>query len=638
MSKWQRKSDPVVQGPWRGCLRVRWRRSPRSPEKTGYLPGDQPELKEAYDAYERRCWNSGQSPDAPEVHFAGQVQHFLNSQGLDSRDPEEEVASAPVDLLTTATWVGTTIKSKGLFWTYCGPKTSGTTDHYLRTVRKIGALADTPMASLKLRDFTELFERWMACESCVSRAVATGHTPGDDIGWSSLVPRDGTSTWDRLICDDHHTLQSLSSYKSARMALAAIFNVAQKPLVIEEFGHRLVRYNPVPEERHLFHEVRFSSNPCEELRYGLTEDQVWLLTAASPELYRPIPFVAAFTLNRGGQELGGLRIEDFNLVKVGNRLVGAIRVHNFYKKVKGGGRIDSARGKTVSSKREVHVPEFIVRLLVEYLEKYRSTPSPDCPACQDGVRHWGGPLRDSSSNNPHVGCDFSADAPLWISPQRQRLDPVWYVKRVWHPACQRAGLTEETLGWKPQLEHSRSTGATLHLDHGTPVSEVVRLGGWENDKMLRKFYERQSPETRARYVAHWGDQPEAEPGDLSFLVRRQQQEIEKLLAICAANGIDPERPVEPVKVSFGRQSVWDDRQAVIDAICAVVRAGGTPASVLATLEVSTATKMYKLLAKACDRYSLPLLSTGKWLPDGRKTAQLAEWHEKVLAWAEENAA
>jgi hypothetical protein len=194
----------------------------------------------------------------------------------------------------------------------------------------------------------------------------------------------------------------------------------------------------------------------------------------------------------------------------------------------------------------VFIPHSVAKRLEEHIEKHRSRPSSSCAACEEGVRHWGGPLRNNHAANPHTGCDFAADAPLWVNERGDRLDPKWYVDHIWHPACAAAGLTVKSLGWKPQLKHSRSTGTTLHLLRGTPISEVIRLGGWTDEKMVRDHYDKIRRESRAIHVAGWDhEEPDGEAG-LDWENRRLRREIERLRAVCGAHGIDPDHHPERV--------------------------------------------------------------------------------------------
>jgi integrase len=601
----------------------------------GYLPGDRPKLKESYDEYELSCWDTGQVAEAPEVYYREQIERFLGRSSSMKETSHPEPARRPEVAMTLREFVGTPEKP-GAFWACSRAKSESRREAYWRVIRRVGPLADRPMASLRSSDFVAWFEERMACVACTGRAIDGGVRPGVDIEWRSLVPRLDASGFEGAEqCEFHQTPVGLATYEMDRVTLSAVFKAAAGAAAVERFGEPLVTYNPVPEKARLLdtRSIAFAKSEGEELRFGLSEEQVHRLTEASPPRYKAIPFTAAFTLNRAGQELTGMNIGHFSRVMADNgRMVGCLELREFHRRRKGGGRVMSEHGKTPKTTRTVFLPAFVADIIEEHIRSFRSAPSPSCPACSAGTQHWGGPLRDDPGRNPHKGCDFAADAPLFVGEDGQRLNPDWYVKRVWHQVCERAGLTKETLGWKPQLKHSRSTGATLHLNHGTSMAEVMRLGGWSSEQMITAHYERQSRATRASQVAGWGDVDESGTG-LEFELRRLRREVERLRTICHASGVDPDQPLQPPPEKDSGRKFSDD-----DAIAAVIdiaRKGDAPRAVLESLGVAAAKKNYERLASVCARRGIPVIpSTKRQLPDGRKPTELAEWHAVVREWSQ----
>ncbi|CAB4786556.1 MAG: hypothetical protein F2735_00470 [Actinobacteria bacterium] len=645
MSKWHNEGKPVDRGPWAGCLRVRWRPSREASSFMGYLPGDQPRLKDAYDDYERRCWVKHEVPNAPEVHFAEQMKRFLDARNGRAEVVREEVEKNALAKMTLRKWVGTE-KERGPFWE-CTPRAKGAMQEakYFGMAAWLGDLADKPMSELKSEQIIAVFYKHMACTECVVRATAAGKVGGVDVAWSTLVPFDGVDTFDGAACEAHHAAWTRSTYEGRRQIVRALWHAALTDTFVEKYGrHALASYNPAPKPNQLrMDDIAFQSSEGEELRCGLSEVQIQLITDASPARYRAIPFAAAFTLNRGGQELTGMRIRDFSWVLTEDgRKVGCIELRNFHRLLRNGRRVMSKKGKTPKAARTVFIPAFVGRLIEEYIEEFRSTPSVACKACVDGERHWGGPMRDDPDRNPHKGCDFAADAPLWVRENGKCLDPAWHVKNVWHPACEQAGLTEENLGWKPQVKHSRSTGTTLHLLYGTDRAEVVRLGGWTSTQMIDEHYEKLRKSTRAQYATRFDSVVEGD--GLEFQNRRLQMEVERLRALCVAAGFDPDARVTPIdepggrlsaapRVTKARPSKFADAGQVVKAVIEAAAAGQAPSAVIVAMGAAPAKKNYQRLAKVCAEAGIPALSTGKYLPNGTRPVEVNEWAEKVTTWA-----
>ena len=53
--------------------------------------------------------------------------------------------------------------------------------------------------------------------------------------------------------------------------------------------------------------------------------------------------------------------------------------------------------------------------------------------------------------------------------------------KAWHRACKRAGITDF------RFHDLRHTWASWHIQHGTPLFALQELGGWETERMVRRY-------------------------------------------------------------------------------------------------------------------------------------------------------
>jgi integrase len=53
--------------------------------------------------------------------------------------------------------------------------------------------------------------------------------------------------------------------------------------------------------------------------------------------------------------------------------------------------------------------------------------------------------------------------------------------KAWHRACKRAGITDFS------FHDLRHTWASWHIQHGTPLFALQELGGWETERMVRRY-------------------------------------------------------------------------------------------------------------------------------------------------------
>lgn len=145
--------------------------------------------------------------------------------------------------------------------------------------------------------------------------------------------------------------------------------------------------------------------------------------------------------------------------------------------VEGDGKTPDATGT------DVVLPPRATVGLRRHLDEWRSTANPDvCAACASGQ----GEHHDMRAHNPHRGCDFADDAPLWVDPESgRRPDPDQFA-RMFRRTVKRAGLA----GGKyiPGLHTLRATGATLLIESGESIDSVVKHGRWSNRQTLERHY------------------------------------------------------------------------------------------------------------------------------------------------------
>jgi hypothetical protein len=118
--------------------------------------------------------------------------------------------------------------------------------------------------------------------------------------------------------------------------------------------------------------------------------------------------------------------------------------------------------------------------------------------------------------NPHTGCGFADDAPLWVDPDTgDRPDPGAFA-RMFRKAVRRAGLADGK--YTPGLHCLRATGATLAVLSGQSVDAVVIQGRWSDRRTLIDSYLRPTEDGQrsandkldAEIQAAWGAEVDLE--------------------------------------------------------------------------------------------------------------------------------
>jgi len=178
-----------------------------------------------------------------------------------------------------------------------------------------------------------------------------------------------------------------------------------------------------------------TSLPPVEERHILTIAQVEQLIAAMPEFYRPMITFAAYT----GVRLGELRALTWHDIDLEARTA-LVNKSMFLNELQ-------PSTKTRFS-RTVPIPAHVV----ETLAAWRAV----CPASPEG---W-----------------------LFPKPNGRVLDGNSFRKDTWRPAVARAGLAPQL-----RIHDLRHTSASLYLQHGATVREVMEIHGWRQMETALRY-------------------------------------------------------------------------------------------------------------------------------------------------------
>jgi integrase len=179
-----------------------------------------------------------------------------------------------------------------------------------------------------------------------------------------------------------------------------------------------------------------SPAPPPNERRILTIAQIERLIDAMPAFYRPLVMFAAYT----GVRLGELRAITWADIDFTTRMV---RIDKTYF------RSQLQRSTKSGHDRDVPLPPHVV----ECLQDWRGC----CP-------------------------DPSAPSPLFPDRSGRVLDEQGFRGNVWHPAVARAGLPA-TL----RIHDLRHTSASLYLQHGATVREVMAIHGWRKLETAQRY-------------------------------------------------------------------------------------------------------------------------------------------------------
>lgn len=653
---------PIKTGPFKGLIALRWRHYSGGPHQSGYLP--RPTLLDDYTAYEQQCWLDGIVPDAPEVRYADEIDRLRRKRDQKVAEVVEKVTAAKAATMTMREFVGTPDKP-GDFFQFARNQMGHTRqDRYfaLTSWAVFEPFTTKPMDQLRIADAEKAFAHRLACTACVRRAKNAGRTPGSDIPWDQLVPRTNRDPWDGAgACDDHVAPVTEGTAENDRVTFGAIFN-ATTTARAEEAGMKPLKKRVA--DARWFDTICWPDSSDDDLRYALDMVQVQQLCDASPEHLAAVPAFATATLNRAGQELFGPNLGDLapeNPELFSNPASplseGFIHIRNFYKRTvrrlsasekrelarqgrqrrKGASNYTmTAHGKTKKTTRSCPTARWQWEAIRKHVLTFRSAPQDNCPGCQVGHGHW---RTDDQVNNPHVWnengpirCPMAVDAPIFVDTDGTRHNPERYTNDIWPLICERAGLTEEQLHFKPLPRHFRSTGTTLLLESGVDLHIVVELGGWKDAKMIMQHYRRHRPETLLKIIQEANEllrfaldgqdhedglTPEqvlaqvesAAKNRLEFALRQSVHRASKLERLLRAHGVDPDATTATGRVTIGQvaptkgvSAMWSDDDEVRDVVKQVLfDEGGGVADVIKALGGKPAGSHYKRARAWCER-------------------------------------
>jgi integrase len=450
--------------------------------------------------------------------------------------------------------------------------------HYQSVLDRFGAhWKDKPMDQVAFADARRTLYEMLVCPNCLARAkkakrtdlVGAAHeylrvdkdpfdAPPGDVA-STCVDEDGE--WNHFALKRETVQAYLWTFRTlwrVAKSAAAMGNAPEFANLPSPFEHLSV---PQFEER--------VTN--DDLSEALTSTHIDSISRGMPEWLAALPFTGAHGLMRPAEYLGLERgmIQWPTLAEhEGQARIIVTHTYGMFT-----GRPRRKRwGKNRHSTREpILLSRFATERLRAHMEQFRSTPNQErCQACRDGVgEHF------EAKTNPHRGCDFANDAPVWVEPLSGRRVNLRDLSQTWFPAaCQAAGLTVERLGFRPTPKLLRATGATVLLDAGVPIETVARVGRWRDVEVLRQHYYRMREasvvEAARRLDAMTRGElglDGAEEADLDtrvrFLIRRVEVLEEQLTGrddLLAELGVDVDRidRVDPADVRRRADTVLND--------------------------------------------------------------------------------
>ena len=405
-----------------------------------------------------------------------------------------------------------------------------------------------PMGTVTHADAVVMLQKMLVCSSCELRAKAAKRkdllkTP--HISFGADKPAFDEACFDAEGVSTHFSRVQKDGIVGALTVMKTLWKVAQKAgdigtipafagLNKNPFEHILGAVPQLPQ---------IVTN--DSLGEALSHTQLEWLNTSMPEHCEAIVLVAAYGLFRRS-ELCGLERQDIQWPTLpehkGQARIKISRVMLVDGSVRGWGKTPGSTSNWIS------LSKTATDALRAHMVKHRSTPNSACSTCAAGV----GEILDSKINS-HSGCDFANNTPLWWDTNfNRRLRPTDFSIKYFPEACEKAGLTQATIGFRPTPKLLRATGATLLLDAGVPITDVARMGRWSNIDTLQKHYHRMRDVSKTAAAAALDVDARGELGlstngdaTLESRVRFQQRRIEvleaertELHALLAANNIN----------------------------------------------------------------------------------------------------
>lgn len=546
---------PAADGRWR----VRWQERRGGKVRYGWLLN--PDLLDEYSAYERRCWEQGVVPDAPEVRFPdGSGEFGVPSSATDAAD-------CPGTGITLAEWIGTP-DEPGQFFTAGRPMGANHQSQYLNLIQRpeFDGIRDRPLAAITPEDIRAVVAWWAHCPNCLQtlRHRGSTHRAADARAATSANPPCGAENG-----SSHATALSKATFRNHCVSLRTIFNVAASPIE----GDPVISQSPVPTVAQLANGLIFRAS-SDGTRRSLARYELQALADCSPPELALLPLVGAYGQMRVS-ELFGLNVGDITFdVRDGQRMQARIRLSRVFVRDVGGRILLRTYGKTATSLRDVYLPPSLSAELHEFCS------------------------------------DLPAETPLWSAPDGRRLNPGTYTKRIWPRIVEAAGLNEATLGFAVHPRHLRSCGATLLIETGTPIAEVARIGGWTNTATLEQHYFRLRDDTKAAAAARldsWTERESESAEELRIALREAREEIAYLRSQSTRVQRTTVRAAKPRSERSntrrpGPPSRWDDAEHVK----AIIESSASRREALTNLGLSHAAKNYQRLDQFADEHGVEL--------------------------------
>lgn len=586
-----------------GSMRAKWvwRETRDARGRSQWFGPATPEMLKRFRDYVRGCWAAGKLPDDPKAFFDG------------SSVPARSAPST----VTARVFVGRpSAQEPGDYWKYSRSCSPGVQTRYERLFERPAIernVADVPMSSVATNLAQKVVWQLTECPECRRRADSTVE---DGLLRPDHPPFDGD-------CTDHRVERKRTSIVKDISQLRSVWDAAKRAGLVES--------NPwsdvlVPEW--------YEPETNDDLRTALNWTQLQRLIDHHPDDAKVIPAASSVCMLRAS-EFWGLCRGNFppppedpdddpellwvNFTHTWNRLEIEWRTR---------GKTKRAVGAGVG----MFVPGPVVRIINDHLRRHMPPNPAHCKACRDRVGIW----RDEHTRNPHEGCGLAEDTRLVYATAKGR--PHGYAGPYYHltgdeggtypevlkRATRAASLDEQHLGWKVTHRVFRSTGATLLIHWGNPISEVKAAGRWsESSTQLERTYHRMYPEALELMALRANRAIAMETGtELSddadalekamFLETRlalAAQEVERLRELLAGHDIDPAAP-PPLQVVVSKQDV-NGVFVDLDRVEEIVRS--SRGIVHACRRLGLTNGSVPLLRRLCEEQGWPV-------PDGRSDA------------------
>lgn len=536
-----------------------WRETEDSSERKQWYGPATPRMLSDFSDYVRGSWATGARPISPKEFF-GEIATSRES-------PENTTARA---------FVGRPIEgASGPFWEHTSTKSNGVKRRYERLfeMRDLGPLVgDRVMRQLTIHDAQAVVWRLVRCPHCHDRAPA---------GTPDAQLRPDFDPFDES-CPNHKAERKRVSIKRDLAQLCTLWNAARRAgLVTTNVWSDLV----IP--------TWLEDQTNDDIRTALTWPQLSALIAAHPDDAKVIPAISAFGMMRAG-ECWGIRRgslpappddpeDDPECVW--------IEFSGTFDRLERNWRPGGKNSRAVGPDAGLCVPRPIVKVINTHLRQHMPPNPTLCEACRSGQGVW-----REARPNPHHDCGLADDTPLVFARRKDRPEGYggayyWLgdnegcYPEVLSKAADAAGLSEQELGWRITHRAFRTTGATLLIHWGTPITEVKAAGRWSpQSTVLERTYHRMYPEaleqiarrsTRAMALELGASPPEdASEEERALCAERRiaslEAELQRLRSAADEEGYDWTTP-PPTTIGVNKQDatkVLGDLEAVKSAVTA----------------------------------------------------------------------